>query len=62
MECVFATEGLTKRFGEVTALASLDLATGEPTHVTVLPWVGVHQGLDGIGSQAGGNLVGFLHT
>jgi hypothetical protein len=28
----------------------------------VLPWIGVHQYLDGIGTQASGNLVGFLHT
>ena len=48
--------------GEVTALATLDLAEGAPSHVTVMPWVGVHQTLDGIGSQASGNLVGFLHT
>lgn len=46
---------------KVTALATLEIP-GEPTHVTVLPWVGVHQSLDGIGSQASGNLVGFLHT
>ncbi|MDJ0953859.1 MAG: hypothetical protein QNJ81_09275 [Acidimicrobiia bacterium] len=50
------------RIGEVTALATLDLAEGAPTHVTLMPWVGVHQSLDGIGSQANGNLVGFLHT
>jgi hypothetical protein len=47
---------------EVTALATLELPDGEPSHVTVLPWVGVHQYLDGIGTQASGNLVGFLHT
>ncbi|MDJ0925176.1 MAG: hypothetical protein QNJ77_11495 [Acidimicrobiia bacterium] len=47
---------------KVTALATLELADGEPKHVTVLPWVGVHQYLDGIGSQESGNLVGFLHT
>lgn len=50
------------RIDHVTALATLDLAEGAPTHVTVLPWVGVHQSLLGIGSQANGNLVGFLHT
>ena len=46
---------------KVAALATLEIP-GEPTHVTVLPWVGVNQSLDGIGSQASGNLVGFLHT
>ncbi len=52
----------TTKIQEVAALATLDLAEGAPTHVTVLPWIGVHQSMDGIGSQAGGNLVGFLHT
>ena len=47
---------------KVTALDTLELSDGEPEHVTVLPWVGVHQYLDGIGTQASGNLVGFLHT
>jgi hypothetical protein len=52
----------TTKIGEVAALATLDLAEGAPTHVTVLPWVMVNQDIDGIGSQAGGNLVGFVHT
>jgi len=47
---------------EVTALATFDLTASEPSHVTVLPWVGVHQYFDGIGTQANGDLVGFLHT
>ncbi|MEA2002210.1 MAG: hypothetical protein U9N84_10065 [Actinomycetota bacterium] len=52
----------TTQIEQVTGLASLDVADGEPSHVTVLPWVGVHQYLDGIGTQPNGNLVGFLHT
>jgi hypothetical protein len=52
----------TTKIKEVTALATLELPAGEPRHVTVLPWVGVHQYLDGIGTQTSGNLVGFLHT
>ncbi len=52
----------TTQLKEVTALATHVLAEDEPSHVTVLPWVGVHQFLDGIGTQASGNLVGFLHT
>ena len=46
----------------VTMLVTLDLGLGVPNPVTVLEWVGVNQYLDGIGSQASGNLVGFLHT
>ena len=52
----------TTRIDEVAALATLDLAEGAPTHVTVLPWVMVNQSIEGIGSQASGNLVGFVHT
>jgi len=50
------------RIEQAAALAMVDLAEGDPTHVTLLPWIGVHQWFDGVGSQAGGNLVGFLHT
>lgn len=52
----------TTKIEKVSALATLDLAEGEPSHVTVLPWVMVNQDIDGIGSQASGNLVGFVHT
>jgi len=52
----------TTQIGEVTALATIDLADGEPGHVSILSWVELHQYLDGIGTQASGNLVGFLHT
>ncbi len=52
----------TTQIERVAALATFDLAAGETGHVTVLPWVGVHQRLDGIGTQASGNLVGFLHA
>ncbi|MDJ0664077.1 MAG: hypothetical protein QNJ75_05920 [Acidimicrobiia bacterium] len=52
----------TTKIKEVAALATLDLAEGAPSHVTVLPWVMVNQDIDGIGSQASGNLVGFVHT
>ncbi len=52
----------TTKIEKVAALATLDLAEGAPTHVTVLPWVMVNQDIDGIGSQASGNLVGFIHT
>ena len=52
----------TTRIGEAAALATYELDQPEPEHVTVLSWVGVNQDLDGIGSQASGNLVGFLHT
>lgn len=52
----------TTKIGEVAALATLDLAEGAPTHVTVLSWVDANERIDGIGSQASGNLVGFLHS
>jgi hypothetical protein len=45
-----------------TRLITLDLAEGSPTYVADLDWVGSNQRLDGIGSQASGNLVGFLQT
>lgn len=47
---------------EATMLATLDLAEGSPQVVAELPWVGANQSLVGIGSQANGNLVGFLDT
>jgi hypothetical protein len=50
------------QLGETTNLATLDLATGVANQVTVLSWVGGNQYLEGIGMQASGNLVGFLHT
>jgi hypothetical protein len=52
----------TTRKDDATALATLDLAEGAPTPGAILPWVGVNQALHGIGSQASGNLVGFLQT
>ena len=52
----------TSQIKEVAALATFELTEDEPSPVTVLPWVGVHQYLDGIGTQASGDLVGFLHT
>jgi hypothetical protein len=52
----------TTLIDEVAALATLDLAMGAPQHVGFLPWVGEDQTLDGLGTQASGNLVGFLHT
>ncbi|MCP4305322.1 MAG: hypothetical protein GY788_10685 [bacterium] len=52
----------TTNQGDATGLATLDLAEGAPVPVAVLPWVGDTQYIDGIGSQASGNLVGFLHT
>lgn len=52
----------TTRKDDVAALATLDLAEGAPVPVAILPWVGVDQSLFGIGSQASGNLVGFLQT
>ena len=52
----------TTKIEEVAPLATLVIADGEPAHVTVLPWVMVNQDIDGIGSQASGNLVGFVHT
>ncbi len=52
----------TTHFDGGTALATLDLAEGSPSHVAVLEWVADNQTLAGIGSQASGDLVGFLHT
>lgn len=52
----------TALLDNVTMLVSLDLGVRVPNPVSVLEWVGVNQYLDGIGSQASGNLVGFLHT
>jgi hypothetical protein len=48
--------------GAETALATLTLPPGEPDLVTDLSWVADNQFLDGIGSQANGDLVGFVHT
>lgn len=45
-----------------TGLVTLDLAAGTPVFVTELSWVGDDQLLSGVGSQASGNLVGFLYT
>lgn len=47
---------------EATVLVTLDLADPQPSPVTVLSWVDTDQFLDGLGIQASGNLVGFLHT
>jgi hypothetical protein len=52
---------VTKKDG-ATGLATLDLAEGAPAYVADLPWVGEAGWIDGIGSQASGNLVGFVDT
>lgn len=52
----------TSTIGDAVGLATLDLAEGDPALVTTLGWVAEEQLLSGIGSQASGNLVGFLHT
>ena len=31
------------RIEQAAALAMVDLAEGDPAHVTLLPWIGVHQ-------------------
>ncbi len=50
------------QLNQVTTLVMVDLEVGVPNPVSVLDWVGVDQFLDGIGSQASGNLVGFLSS